>query len=65
MVEKETKGLDVGLLVNNAATWITLFVLANMLKKKKGAIINICSSSTMVIPSYPLYTVYAAFFIFS
>ncbi|KAL5552706.1 hypothetical protein UlMin_040107 [Ulmus minor] len=88
LVEKETKGLDVGLLVNNAglgypyprffhevdlelmegiikvnleaATWITLSVLPNMLRKKKGAIINIGSGSTMAIPSYPLYTVYAA-----
>lgn len=44
------------------ATWVTRAVLPVMLKKKKGAIINIGSGSgsTSVVPSYPLYTVYAA-----
>jgi len=41
-------------------TWITKAVLPSMIKKKKGAIINIGSGSTVVIPSYPLVTLYAA-----
>lgn len=88
LIEKEIKGLDVGILINNAgvaypfakffhevdmelvesiakvnieaATWITWSVLPGMLKKKKGAIVNIGSGSSVVIPSYPLYTIYAA-----
>ncbi|XP_060669706.1 very-long-chain 3-oxoacyl-CoA reductase 1 isoform X4 [Ziziphus jujuba] len=88
VIEEEIKGLDVGILINNAgvaypyakffheidselaesitkvnieaATWITWSVLPGMLKKKKGAIVNIGSASTVVTPSYPLYTIYAA-----
>ena len=41
-------------------TWITKVVLPSMIKKKKGAIINIGSGSTVVLPSYPLFTLYAA-----
>ena len=42
------------------ATWITKAVLPTMIKKKKGAIVNIGSGSTVVLPSYPLVTLYAA-----
>ncbi|XP_028116994.1 very-long-chain 3-oxoacyl-CoA reductase 1-like [Camellia sinensis] len=43
------------------ATWVTKAVLAGMLKKKKGAIVNIGSgSSGAAVSSYPLYTIYAA-----
>eukprot|EP01018_Ginkgo_biloba_P037171 Gb_11014 [translate_table: standard] len=35
-------------------------VLPGMLKKKKGAIVNVGSGAATVIPSDPLYTVYAA-----
>ncbi|KAL2332707.1 hypothetical protein Fmac_013920 [Flemingia macrophylla] len=41
-------------------TWITKAVLPTMIKKKKGAIINIGSGSTVVLPSYPLVALYAA-----
>ncbi|KAK7280923.1 hypothetical protein RIF29_08498 [Crotalaria pallida] len=41
-------------------TWVTKAVLPIMIKKKKGAIINIGSGSTVVLPSYPLVTLYAA-----
>ena len=41
-------------------TWITKAVLPAMIKKRKGAIINIGSGSTIVLPSYPLVTLYAA-----
>lgn len=43
------------------ATWVTKAVIAGMLKKKKGAIVNIGSgSSGAAVSSYPLYTIYAA-----
>ncbi|KAE8023597.1 hypothetical protein FH972_009274 [Carpinus fangiana] len=86
MVEEGIRGLDVGILINNAgmaypykmyfheveleviesivevnidaATWVTRAVLPGMLKKKKGAILNIGSASSTF--SYPLGAVYAA-----
>ncbi|XP_074295812.1 very-long-chain 3-oxoacyl-CoA reductase 1-like [Silene latifolia] len=39
---------------------VTHAVLPNMIKRKKGAIVNIGSGATIVIPSHPLYAVYAA-----
>ncbi|KAF9616560.1 hypothetical protein IFM89_030327 [Coptis chinensis] len=89
-IEEGIHGLDVGLLINNAAlgypypkyfheveseyadsvvranvdgvTWVTKAVLPVMLRKKKGAIVNIGSGagSSSIVPSYPLFTVYAA-----
>ncbi|KAL1289893.1 hypothetical protein HN51_058271 [Arachis hypogaea] len=41
-------------------TWITKAVIQKMVDKKKGAIINMGSGSTVVLPSYPLVTLYAA-----
>lgn len=41
-------------------TWVTKAVIPSMIKKKKGAIINIGSGSNAVLPSYPLVTLYAA-----
>ncbi|XP_058102098.1 very-long-chain 3-oxoacyl-CoA reductase 1-like isoform X2 [Magnolia sinica] len=43
-----------------STTWVTRAVLPLMLKKKKGAIINIGSGSTGVLPSFPLYAIYCA-----
>ncbi|KAK4740713.1 hypothetical protein SAY87_024301 [Trapa incisa] len=43
-----------------AAMWMTRAVMPLMRKKKKGAIVNIGSGSSVVIPSMPLYTVYTA-----
>ncbi|KAF5470710.1 hypothetical protein F2P56_011207 [Juglans regia] len=88
MVEEGIKGLDVGILINNAgtgspypmflhevgsdvleslmrvnmdaATWVTRAVLPGMLQKKKGAIVNIGSGSSMAVPAFPLGTVYAS-----
>ncbi|KAL6188142.1 hypothetical protein ACLB2K_039536 [Fragaria x ananassa] len=88
VIEEGIKGLDVGVLVNNAgvaypyakyfhevdlelmesitkvnieaATWVSRAVIPGMLKKKRGAIVNIGSGSSVIVPSYPLYTVYAA-----
>ncbi|XP_050375113.1 very-long-chain 3-oxoacyl-CoA reductase 1-like [Argentina anserina] len=87
-IEEGIKGLDVGVLVNNAgvaypyakyfhevdleimesitkvnieaATWVCRGVIPGMLKKKRGAIVNIGSASSVIVPSYPLYTAYAA-----
>ncbi|PRQ40072.1 putative very-long-chain 3-oxoacyl-CoA reductase [Rosa chinensis] len=87
-IEEGIKGLDVGVLVNNAgvaypyakffhevdlelmesitrvnieaATWVCKAVIPGMLKKKRGAIVNIGSGSSVIVPSYPLFTVYAA-----
>jgi len=41
-------------------TKVTHAVLPVMIKKKKGAIVNIGSGAAIVIPSDPLYAVYAA-----
>ncbi|KAG6678524.1 hypothetical protein I3842_14G084800 [Carya illinoinensis] len=88
MVEDGIKGLDVGILINNAgmgspypmflhevesevleslvrvnmdaATWVTRAVLPGMLQKKKGAIVNIGSGSSMAVPAFPLGTIYAS-----
>ncbi|PRQ40077.1 putative very-long-chain 3-oxoacyl-CoA reductase [Rosa chinensis] len=85
-IEDGIRGLDVGVLINNAGigypyarffhevdlelmeniikvnlgavTWVTRVVLPGMLKKKKGAILNISSNSSQ-LPSFPLYTLYS------
>ncbi|THF98051.1 hypothetical protein TEA_027059 [Camellia sinensis var. sinensis] len=76
-IGEEIEGLDVGVLINNAGLAypfaramlrILKLNLAQMapisscmLKKKKGAIVNIGSgSSGAAVSSYPLYTIYAA-----
>ncbi|KAJ8758912.1 hypothetical protein K2173_002691 [Erythroxylum novogranatense] len=43
-----------------ATTWVTKAVLPAMLERKTGAIVNIGSGASIVVPSHPLYTVYAA-----
>lgn len=43
-----------------ATTAVTKVVLQSMLKKKKGAIVNIGSGASVVVPSHPLYAIYAA-----
>ncbi|XP_044489771.1 very-long-chain 3-oxoacyl-CoA reductase 1-like isoform X2 [Mangifera indica] len=44
----------------DGSTWIAKSVLPVMLKKKKGAIINMGSGSSVCIPSFPLFSIYAA-----
>ncbi|KAG4923135.1 hypothetical protein JHK87_048675 [Glycine soja] len=59
--EVDLELMDAIIKVNlEGATWITKAVLPTMIKKKKGAIVNIGSGSTVVLPSYPLVTLYAA-----
>lgn len=58
--------VDEGLLMNlvkinvEGTTKVTHAVLPGMLKRKRGAIVNIGSGAAIVIPSDPLYSVYAA-----
>ncbi|CAA6673981.1 unnamed protein product [Spirodela intermedia] len=75
-LESAIRGRDVGVLVNNAGltydhgtffhedleglTAVTSVVLPAMRFRKLGAVVNIGSGSAMVIPSHPLFSVYAA-----
>lgn len=43
-----------------SVTKLTHLVLPEMLKKKKGAIVNIGSGAGSLVPSYPLNTIYAS-----
>ncbi|KNA20685.1 hypothetical protein SOVF_049800 [Spinacia oleracea] len=43
-----------------AISGVTKAVLPSMLRKKKGAIVNIGSGASVVVPSHPLYAIYAA-----
>ncbi|PKI77077.1 hypothetical protein CRG98_002580 [Punica granatum] len=43
-----------------AVIWVTRAVISEMMKKKKGAIVNIGSGSSVTVSSYPLFTLYAA-----
>lgn len=41
-------------------TWVTKAVLPKMIKKNRGAIVNIGSGAAVIVPSHPLYAIYAA-----
>ncbi|CAA6668245.1 unnamed protein product [Spirodela intermedia] len=49
--------LDVGLLINNGSVCYDGGV-PQMIRKKKGAIVNLGSGSVVITPSYPMFTVY-------
>uniref|UniRef100_A0A803L102 Uncharacterized protein n=1 Tax=Chenopodium quinoa TaxID=63459 RepID=A0A803L102_CHEQI len=57
-------GLEgIGSLVNvniGSVNWVTSAVLPGMLQRRKGAIVNIGSGSSLVVPSYPLNSIYAS-----
>ncbi|EPS70494.1 hypothetical protein M569_04268, partial [Genlisea aurea] len=59
--EVDDKTLNELIKVNiEATTKITAAVLPGMVKRKKGAIVNIGSGSASILPADPLYSVYAA-----
>ncbi|XP_022957233.1 very-long-chain 3-oxoacyl-CoA reductase-like protein At1g24470 [Cucurbita moschata] len=41
-------------------TWVTKAVLPKMITKNRGAIVNIGSGAAVIVPSHPLYAIYAA-----
>ncbi|CAI9093303.1 OLC1v1028773C1 [Oldenlandia corymbosa var. corymbosa] len=43
-----------------ATTLVTRAVVEGMIKRKRGSIVNIGSGAAIVVPSHPLYAVYAA-----
>ncbi|CAD6336860.1 unnamed protein product [Miscanthus lutarioriparius] len=43
-----------------ALTEVTAAVLPGMVQRRRGAVVNIGSGSTLAVPSFPLYSVYAA-----
>jgi len=43
-----------------ALTEVTAAVLPGMVRRRRGAVVNIGSGFTLAVPSFPLYSVYAA-----
>ncbi|KAJ0257871.1 Very-long-chain 3-oxoacyl-CoA reductase-like protein [Hirschfeldia incana] len=43
-----------------ATTWVTRSLIGPMLHRRRGAIINISSGAAVVVPSHPLYAIYAS-----
>ncbi|KAK8529337.1 hypothetical protein V6N13_102266 [Hibiscus sabdariffa] len=41
-------------------TWVSKAVLPAMINRKRGAIVNVGSGASVVVPSHPLFTIYAA-----
>ncbi|KAE8705499.1 Very-long-chain 3-oxoacyl-CoA reductase 1 [Hibiscus syriacus] len=41
-------------------TWVSRAVLLGMISRKRGAVVNVGSGASVVVPSHPLYTIYAA-----
>lgn len=59
--ETENELIEAVIRVNvEAMVWVTRAVIPGMMRRKKGAVVNIGSGSSVVAPSYPLYTLYAA-----
>lgn len=45
---------------STGTTLVTKTVLPGMIRKRKGAIVNIGSGASIVVPSHPLFSIYAA-----
>ncbi|KAL2903490.1 Very-long-chain 3-oxoacyl-CoA reductase 1 [Bienertia sinuspersici] len=59
--EVDSEGMRSLVNVNiESLNWVTSAVLPSMLQRRKGAIVNIGSGSSVVVPSYPLFSMYAA-----
>jgi 17beta-estradiol 17-dehydrogenase / very-long-chain 3-oxoacyl-CoA reductase len=59
--EVETHVWEAVVRVNlEAATRITRAVVPAMVRRRRGAVINVGSGSSVVLPAFPFYTVYAA-----
>ncbi|CAI0426011.1 unnamed protein product, partial [Linum tenue] len=59
--EMDAELVERSLRVNvEAASWVAKAVVPAMLRKGRGAVVNVGSGSSVVVPSYPLMTVYGA-----
>ncbi|CAI0425789.1 unnamed protein product, partial [Linum tenue] len=59
--EMDAELVEWSLRVNvDAATWVAKAVVPAMLRKGRGAVVNVGSGSSVVVPSYPLMMVYGA-----
>lgn len=56
----EKEWMDIVRVNLEGTTRVTKAVLTGMLKRKKGAIVNIGSGAAIVVPSHPLFAIYAA-----
>ncbi|KAH0669184.1 hypothetical protein KY289_023677 [Solanum tuberosum] len=45
---------------SQGTTLVTMAVLPRMISRRKGAIVNIGSGASIVVPSHPLFSIYAA-----
>ncbi|KAE8719592.1 hypothetical protein F3Y22_tig00109937pilonHSYRG00028 [Hibiscus syriacus] len=43
-----------------AMTWVSRAVMPAMINRKRGAVVNVGSGASVVVPSHPLFIVYAA-----
>lgn len=59
--ETENELIETMIRVNvEAVVWVSRAVIPGMMRRKKGAVVNIGSGSSVAIPSFPLYALYPA-----
>lgn len=56
----EKEWMDIVRVNLEGTTRVTKAVLTGMMRRKKGAIVNIGSGAAIVVPSHPLFAIYAA-----